>query len=147
MSAAERLPVAAAQVLTVASAEVAAAVPDHEYRRLLGLPPGLELSRDLVARAKRAREWYAANGRPFAATRRVELRGIGAVEVMLATGDVLTSVALADRLREGDAHALVVLAASAGPEVAEEATRLWGAGRPDEAYFLDRFAAVSANAP
>ncbi len=40
----------------------------------------------------------------------------------------------------GEAHALVVLAATAGTEVAEEISRHWTEGRPDEAFFLDRLA-------
>ena len=132
----------APEILSVAADEIAAGVPDREYRRLLGLPRDLALSGNLADGAQRARQWYAVHGRPFVATRRVALRDIGAASVTLGTGDVLTSLALADRLREGGAGALVVLAASAGHEVAYEAALLWAAGRLDEAYFLDRFAAV-----
>jgi len=134
--------VKAPEIFSVAADEIAAGVPDREYRRLLGLPSDLALPGDLADGAQRARQWYAVHGRPFVATRRVALRDIGAVSVTLGTGDVLTSLALADRLREGGAHALVVLAASAGHEVAYEAALLWAAGHLDEAYFLDRFAAV-----
>src|SRR5262249_53967043 len=54
----------------------------------------------------------------------------------------LRSVTLAHRLREAAAPTLVVLAASAGPEVGEEVDRLWAAGKPDEAFFLDRLGAA-----
>jgi len=64
--------------------------------------------------------------------------------VLLQSGPPLRSEALAARLRAGSAHALMVAVASAGPEVADEAARLWGAGRLDEAYFLDRLAAAIA---
>jgi len=53
---------------------------------------------------------------------------------------VLESLVLAQRLQAGEAHALVVLAASAGREVADEVARHWSEGRPDEGFFLDRFA-------
>jgi hypothetical protein len=119
-----------------------AGVSDREYRRLLGLPRGRAMSGEMAARANDARQWYAAHGRPFIATRRIELRAVTDLTVTLATGDVLASAVLADRLRAGEAHALVVLAASAGPEIAGEAGRLWNGGRPDEGYFLDRLAAV-----
>jgi len=132
----------APDILPLAAGEIAAGVPEREYRRLLGLPRNRELTGDLAGGAQHARRWYAVHGRPFVAVRRVEVREVGPASVTLATGDVLTSVDLADRLRAGEAHALVALAASAGLEVANEAARLWAAGRPDEAYFLDRLAAA-----
>jgi hypothetical protein len=62
--------------------------------------------------------------------------------VRLEDGAELRSAALAERLQGGAAHALLALAASAGREAADEVARLWAAERPDEAYFLDRFAAA-----
>ena len=59
---------------------------------------------------------------------------------MLDGGVRVPGERLAARLARNDAHALVAVAVSAGREVADEATRLWGADRPDESYFLDRFA-------
>jgi len=132
----------APDILSVAAEEIATGVPEREYRRLLGIPRDRVLPGELADGTQRARRWYALHGRPFVAVRCVELRAVGPASVTLATGDVITSVALADRLHDGEAHALVVLAASAGLEVAEETARLWTAGRPDEAYFLDRLAAV-----
>jgi hypothetical protein len=133
-----------ATVLSIAAAEVAAAVPEREYRRLLRLPRGRSLPVAMSERAQAARRWYAIHGRPFVATRLEGLRAIGPGEVQLQSGPPLRSEALAARLRAGSAHALMVAVASAGPEVADEARRLWGAGRLDEAYFLDRLAAAIA---
>lgn len=96
----------------------------------------------MAERANEARQWYALHGRPFIATRRLALAEVGVDTISLETGDVFASAVLAARLRAGEAHALVVLAASAGPEVAEEARNRWNDGRPDEGYFLDRLAAV-----
>jgi hypothetical protein len=62
--------------------------------------------------------------------------------VTLETGEVIGGVALAEGLHAGEAHALIALAVSAGMEVAAEAARLWADDRPDESYFLDRFAAA-----
>jgi hypothetical protein len=132
----------AATVLSIAAADVAAAVPEREYRRLLRLPRGRALPVEMAERVQAARRWYALHGRPFVATQLKELRAIGPVEVLLQSGPTLRSKALAARLRAGHAHALMLVAASAGPEVADEARRLWGAGRLDEAYFLDRLAAA-----
>jgi hypothetical protein len=136
--------VSAASVVPLVPAVVAADVPEREYRRLLGLPRGTELSDDLRERAEWARGWYASQGRPFVAARRVGITALGQQSVSVEGGQTLTSGVLAERLREGKAHAAVALAASAGPEAADEATRLWNDGRPDEGYFLDRFAAAVA---
>ena len=130
----------AAVALPASAAELAAAVPEGEYLRLLGLPRGRTLEGDLLDRANGAHDWYARHGRPFVATRRVGVQTLGPTSVALETGGKLESKALADRLREGEAHALLALAASAGPEVAEETKHLWASDRPDEAFFLDRFA-------
>ncbi len=126
--------------LSPGAAEIAAAVPEREYLRLLQLPRGRALEGDLLHCAEGARGWYSAHGRPFAATRRVGLLAVGPTTASLDTGAVLSGAALADRLRTGEAHAIVALAASAGREVAEETARLWASDRPDEAFFLDRFA-------
>ncbi len=133
-----------ATVLAVSGAAAAAGVTDAEFRRLLGIPRGREVAAEIRERAELARRWYAEHGRPFVAVRRVALRSAAPGSVTLETGEVITGAALAERLRDGEAHALVVLAVSAGPEVAAEAARLWADDRPDESYFLDRFAAAIA---
>ena len=43
-------------------------------------------------------------------------------------------------VQDAHAHALVVVAISAGPEVDAEIDRLWKDGRPDEAMFLNAYA-------
>ena len=134
----------AAQTLPAAASELAAAVKEREYLRLLGLPRGRSLEGDLRARADGARQWYASHGQPFVAARRVALREVASGVIALETGEALTSTVLADRLRTHEAHALVALGASAGREVAEETKHLWATDRPDEAYFLDRFAVAVA---
>lgn len=134
----------ATRMLSVSAIDAASGVADAEFRRLLGIPRGREVTAEIDERAGLARRWYAARGRPFVAARRLALRSAGPGSVTLETGEVLTGAALAERLRDGEAHALVVLAVSAGPEVAAEAARLWADDRPDEAYFLDRFAAAVA---
>jgi hypothetical protein len=125
--------------------ELAAGVRDPELLRLVGVPRGRALEAPLRARLDGARAWYAANGRPFAATRRVAVAAIGADAVTLADGTPLGSRTLADSLRAARGHAVLVLAVSAGREVAAEIAGLW-AERPDEAFFLDRFAAAVTEA-
>lgn len=130
--------------LPVTGAELAGAIAPEEQARLLGLPRRRAFEGEIAERAAAARSWYAAHGRPFVAWRRVALLGVEDPRVMLSSGAVLTSAALSRRLAAAQADAVVVLAASAGPEVAEEADRLWQEERPDEAFFLDRFGASVA---
>lgn len=120
--------------------EVAAAISAREYNRLLSLPRNRELEGDLLDRAQGARMWYAQNGDPFVASERIDIEQVTSGTIALAGGETLQSDVLARRLIKGEAHALIILAASAGREVANEVSRHWTEERPDEAYFLDRFA-------
>lgn len=111
-----------------------------EYQRLLGLPRARTLEGELAERALAARRFYAERGDPFVAARRIELAGVGAEQVTTREGLRFEGRTLAKRVREADAHALVALAVSAGPTAEAEARRLWAAEKPDESFFLDRFA-------
>jgi hypothetical protein len=130
--------------LPVTGPELAWAIGPEQQARLLGLPRGRALEGELAERAAAARSWYAAHGRPFVAWRREPLHGVEGPLIRLGCGARLQSAALSRRLGSAEAHALVALAASAGPEVGEEADRHWKEGRPDEAFFLDRFGASVA---
>jgi hypothetical protein len=125
-------------------ASLADEIDDADYARLLGLPRGRPLSGDLAERARAARAWYADRGEPWVAARRMEIARLDGHEVALESGHVFESRTLALRLREGAAHGLAALAVTAGGRVDEESRRLWEEDRPDEAYFLDRFAACVA---
>lgn len=127
-------------VLPASADEMAFALPAEEFNRLLFLPRSKQLEGDLLERAQGAREWYAQNGRPFAAFVRTTLATIETPHVRLIDGTTLRSIQLAERLHKGEAHALIILAASAGTEVAEQVAIHWKEGRPDEAFFLDRLA-------
>jgi hypothetical protein len=127
---------------TTLPAGLAASVDERELLRLLGLPRGRALEGELRARAEGARAWYARHGRPFTAARRIDVQGLTRTGVTLSDGTELRSPGLAEALRETRGHAVLVLAASAGREVASEIASAWAEGRPDEAYFLDRFAAA-----
>jgi hypothetical protein len=134
-----------ATALAASAAQVAVLVSERELLRLLGLPRGRALEGDLLDRAEGARDWYSRNGDPFVASRRLATSPRPSSDpcadvVRLEDGTELRSAVLANRLEAGEAHALVALAASAGIDVAAEVKRLWAAERPDEAYFLDRFA-------
>ena len=87
-------------------------VEEREYARLLGYPWGTSLEGDVRQLAVEAAEWYEQHARPR-----------------------VYCVSPADA-------AYTVTAITAGREVDAEADRLWNAGRVDEAYFLDRYAAA-----
>ena len=136
----------ATSVLEVSGKKLASAVSERELKRLLGLPRSFELEGDLRARADGARAWFAENGRPFAAARRVGVDRVEEERVFLEDGSELRSAALAGSLRSARGHAVVVLAASAGRESADESRRLWAEERPDEGYFLERFSTAVTEA-
>jgi hypothetical protein len=119
--------------------EMAGAVEEWEYLRLLGLPRSRPLEGELSQRSAGARSWYAAHGRPYIAARKVAIKRLGDESVQVESGQHFTSRTLASRLRSGEAHALLALAVSAGAEVDQESRRLWEEDKPDESYFLDRF--------
>ena len=127
-------------LLSPSAVELTASFPPEEFNRLLFLPRSKKLEGELLDRAEGARRWYSEKGRPFLAYVRIELDTIQTPKIHLSDGTVLTSVPLAERLQKGTAHALVVLVASAGPEVNEQVGLHWKEGRPDEAFFLDRLA-------
>lgn len=124
----------------VDGASIAAAVDPARYQRLLGLPPARPLDGVLAQRADQARDWYALHGRPYLWSRRLAVAGLDADAVHLEGGMTLASTTLAARLHQWRAHAVLGLAASAGAEVDEACARLWQDERPDEAFFLERFA-------
>ncbi len=120
--------------------DMAAQVTPEEYARLLLIPRHKLLEEDLADRARAARAWYAAHGRPWIGARRVDIVALDAGGVTLATGQSFASAALAERLRAAESHAVVAVAATAGPEAEAEYRRHWSEGRPDEGFFVERFA-------
>jgi hypothetical protein len=127
-------------LLFISAAELAAAVPREEYHRLLQVPRSINLQGELHRLAMNARTWYSENGSPFAAWREVAVKDIQSPVVEIDDGVQFDSATLAQRLTAGEAQSLILLAASAGSEVADEVSKCWSEERPDEAFFLDRFA-------
>ena len=123
-----------------AAAELAAQVTPEEYARLLLIPRRKLLEDDLADRARAARAWYAEHGRPWIGARRVDIARLDGAGVTLATGQSFASSALAERLREAEASAVVAVAVTAGAEAEVEYRRHWAEGRPDEGFFVERFA-------
>jgi hypothetical protein len=121
-------------------ARIAADVDPAELNRVLGMPRGRELEGLVAERAAWAREWYAEHGRPFVRARRHAIADLGPERVRLESGHDFASRAFAEHLRRWDAHAMVGMAVSAGAEVDAACDEMWKDGRPDEGYFLERFA-------
>lgn len=123
-----------------AAADMAAQVTPEEYARLLLIPRHKLLEEDLADRARMARAWFAEHGRPWIGARRVAIARLDSAGVTLATGQSFASSALAERLRAADASAVVAVAVTAGAEAEVEYRRHWTEGRPDEGFFVERFA-------
>jgi hypothetical protein len=113
-------------------------VPANEYIRLLGYPRGHVLqdrARDL---ADDARRWYQHHGRPWVYAREMCPLDVG-TDAVAIEGVAFRSARLRKTLRDGDAHSVVLVAASAGPELEAEARARWQDGKPDEYFFLETY--------
>jgi hypothetical protein len=110
-----------------------------EYVRLLGYPRGRELDGRAVELADWAREWYNANGRPWIYAREAESFDVHGASMTIA-GEPFSGSRLPRTLEEAGAHAVILAAASAGPEAEDEAQRLWRDEKPDEYFFLEVYA-------
>ncbi len=118
-------------------AHPAVEVNEMEYRRLLGYPRNHLLTPQALELAAWARQWYAAQGRPWVYLREAELRlNDDALEL---DGVAFQSKQLHDHLREAGARRVMLVAVSAGRECEEHARQLWQEGKPDEYFFLEVF--------
>jgi len=113
-------------------------VPEAEYQRLLGYPKAHSPTARSLELAASARQWYAANGRPWIYAREVaglEFRD-GRVRI---GGQEFSSSKLYDSLTGARARSVVLVAVSAGKECEERARQLWQEAKPDEYFFLEVF--------
>lgn len=131
-------------VLQPSAAAISMEVGEAEYARLLGMPRGVPLQGEIAERARAARGWYAAHGTPWLAARRAAIDRLDPSEVTLESGERFASPALASRLIEGGAHALLAVAVTSGAEADARARQLWEEEKPDESFFLSRFATAVA---
>ena len=111
-------------------------VQTAEYNRLLGYPRDHVLSGRAAELAKWARGWYADNGRPWTYSRQAAW---SPDQCLLIDGVSFNSPRLLKTLEESEAHAVMLVAVSAGPELEREAQRLWREEKPDEYFFLETF--------
>jgi hypothetical protein len=107
-----------------------------EYIRLLGYPRGWELRDRAKELADWARDWYSTHGQPWVYAREAkELRLSG--DTIVVDGVPFTTVRLRNTFESAGAHGAILVAASAGPELEEEALARWRDGKPDEYFFLE----------
>jgi len=113
-------------------------VQPAEYKRLLGYPRDSVIEGRARELADWARHWYAKNGQPWVYARQSENLSITNGSILI-DGVTFTSARLQKTLYEAEAHSAILVAVSAGPEVAEEAAKLWNEEKPDEYFFLEIF--------
>jgi hypothetical protein len=111
-------------------------VPEAEYVRLLGYPPGWVLDGRSQELADWARQWYAMHGQPWTYACRADAVEIEQEHVMI-DGEQFASKHLSRSWRDAGAHTVVLAAVSAGAELELEANRLWRQEKPDEYFFLE----------
>jgi len=113
-------------------------VPPAEYKRLLGLPRDRVLEGRVRELADWARDWYAANGKPWTFARQV--RSLELTNGLICIdAESFSSAKLANALVGSGAESAVLVAVSAGPELELEAQELWRDEKPDEYFFLEMF--------
>ncbi len=113
-------------------------VAPEEYTRLLGYPRGHVLEGRARELADWARAWYAEHGRPWLYARQAESLAFHA-DTLCIDGEPFSSAILRQRLDQAQAHDVVLVAAGAGPQLEEEASRRWEAEKPDDYFFLEMY--------
>jgi hypothetical protein len=115
-------------------------LPESLVLRHLGLPEGVKLDDSFNHHLALARDWFAANATPWASANLRRIEQIAEDYVALEGGITFRSDVLADGFRSANVHAVIVAGIAAGVAVDDEIDRLWKAGRPDDAMFLNAFA-------
>src|SRR4051794_22640360 len=109
-------------------------VQPAEYKRLLGYPRDRVLNGRERELAEWARAWYGKNGRPWVYARHADKLEVtnGSIQI---DDSAFTSPRLQKMLQEAGANRAILVAVSAGPEVEQEAQKLWHEEKPDEYFF------------
>ncbi len=111
-------------------------VQPEEYNRLLGYPRNWVLSGRPSDLAGAARAWFARNGKPWVYARQAERLDLANDSIRI-DGVPFTSQRLRQTLQKAEAHSVLLVAASAGPDLEQEAQKLWREEKPDEYFFLE----------
>jgi hypothetical protein len=107
-----------------------------EYIRLLGYPRGWALRDRAKELADWARNWYSTHGRPWVYARETTELEIGDNGISV-NGVWFNTPRVRNMFHSAGAHSAILVAASAGPELEEEAQARWRDGKPDEYFFLE----------
>ncbi len=113
-------------------------VQPAEYHRLLGYPRGGVPSERAIELAAWARDWYGQHGRPWVYAREAALDQIGDGTIVI-DGVTFNSTRLRNTLEAAGAHAAILVAVSAGPEIELEAQTRWREEKPDDYFFLEMY--------
>ena len=111
-------------------------VQESEYKRLLGYPPGHEVSGRVQELIDLTRGWYDSNGRPWVYAWRSELVDLSTDRLRIEGID-FSSPKLQNQLSAANSHEVMLVAASAGKQCEERARQLWNEGKPDEYFFME----------
>jgi hypothetical protein len=111
-------------------------VAPAEYQRLLGYPRDWVLEERASELAAAARDWYAEHGRPWVYARQAESLELADGSVRI-DGTPFVSERLLALLSQANAESVILVAASAGPELERQAQQLWREEKPDEYFFLE----------
>lgn len=111
-------------------------VLEAEYTRLLGYPRQHIMTGRARELATWARRWYAENGAPWIYARRTEALHVSDEGVRI-DGIAFRSARLRKQLADAQAHAVLLVAVSAGAACEERARQLWQEEKPDEYFFLE----------
>lgn len=109
-----------------------------EYKRLLGFPRHHLIEGRAKELAEFALNWYVKHGRAWTYARHVSDIQI-LDDGILIEQEAFKSSRLRNTLLQAEADGVFLVAASAGPEIEEEAQRLWLEEKPDEYFFLEVF--------
>jgi hypothetical protein len=123
-------------VIEISDAAPAIDVQQAEFTRLLGYPRGWVLSGRANELAAWAREWYARHGRPWVYAREARALHVNDAAIEIE-GVAFSSARLRNTLQAAGAHGAILVAASAGQELENEAQARWRDEKPDEYFFLE----------
>jgi hypothetical protein len=129
--------------------EVVREVSAAGYARLLGYPPDHEPDGQSRLIMRQAREWCVAHARPVVRLKHLTITKLNRKTVEWESSrkggggaGLFRSETRATRLRRAEAHAMVAVQISSGPEIAGEVEFLTGNGEVVEATMLDRYGAA-----
>lgn len=111
-------------------------VPDSEFKRLLGYPPGHEAGERVKELMESTKRWYAENGKPWVYARQAESLELISDGVRIEDGEFHSS-RLRAQLDDARSDGVFLVAVSAGRNCEERARQFWDQEKPDEYFFTE----------